>query len=257
MSDNFNRYSLYYDLLYADKDYSSEVRYVRTLIDEYAKMPVSSLLEFGCGTGIHACAFAAQGLNFLGVDLSVEMLEGARARAAIEGLGVERLSFDLGDARKFRVARKFDVVASLFHVLSYQTTEVDLQDMIQTTACHLDTGGLFIFDFWYGPAVLWQRPSVRTKRLSSSEVEVTRLAEPVIHDESNVVDVNYSVFVKELSSNQTHEINETHRMRYLFFPELDRLLNANGFDRMHAEEWLTRKAPSLDSWGVCVVARKR
>lgn len=168
-----------------------------------------------------------------------------------------RLSFDQGDARSFRVARKFDVVTSLFHVLSYQTTEADLQAMMQTSASHLDAGGLFVFDFWYGPAVLWQRPAVRAKRLSNSEVEVTRLTEPVIQDPINVVDVNCSVFVKELASNQTHEIKETHRMRYFFLPEIDRLLNANGFDRMQSEEWLTRKAPSLDSWGVCVVARKR
>jgi SAM-dependent methyltransferase len=253
----FDAYSRYYDLLYRDKDYASEVRYVRTLIDEYATQPVSSLLELGCGTGIHACELAAQGLCVLGVDLSAEMLEGARARAVTQGFNNVRLSFDQGDARSFRVDRKFDVVASLFHVLSYQTTEADLQAMMQTSACHLVADGLFVFDFWYGPAVLWQRPAVRAKRLFNNRVEVTRLAEPIIHDQINVVDVNYSVFIKELASNQTHEIKETHRMRYLFLPEIDRLLDANGFDRLHTEEWLTRKAPSLDSWGVCVVARKR
>lgn len=257
MSANFDHYSRYYDLLYADKDYASEVRYVRTLIDEFAKRPASSLLELGCGTGIHACALAAQGLSVLGVDLSAEMLAGARARAVVQCFDVGRLSFDQGDVRSFRVARKFDVVTSLFHVLSYQTTEADLQAMMQTSASHLDGGGLFVFDFWYGPAVLWQRPAVRAKRLSNREVEVTRLAEPVIHDQINAVDVNYSVFVKDLASNQTHEIKETHRVRYLFLPEIDRLLDANGFDRLQAEEWLTRKSPSLDSWGVCVVARKR
>ena len=257
MSDNFSHYSRYYDLLYADKDYASEVHYIRTLIDEFATLPVSTLLELGCGTGIHACALAAQGLGVLGVDLSAEMLAGARARAVVQGFDVGRLSFDQGDVRSFRVARKFDVVTSLFHVLSYQTTEADLQAMMQTSASHLDGGGLFVFDFWYGPAVLWQRPAVRAKRLSNREVEVTRLAEPVIHDQINAVDVNYSVFVKDLASNQTHEIKETHRVRYLFLPEIDRLLDANGFDRLQAEEWLTRKSPSLDSWGVCVVARKR
>ena len=86
---------------------------------------------------------------------------------------------------------------------------------------------------------------------------MTRLAEPVVHDQINVVDVNYSVFVQELASGQTREIKETHRMRYLFLPEIDRLLGSNGFERAHTEEWLSRKAPSLDSWGVCVVARKR
>ena len=257
MSTNFSDYSAYYDLLYSDKDYQSEVRFLRTLIDQNATQPVQSLLELGCGTGIHARMIAEQGLNVVGVDLSTEMLESASARAATQGFDAGRLSFTQGDARSFRAPRCFDVVASLFHVLSYQTSEADLQAMMQTAAVHLNAEGLFVFDFWYGPAVLWQRPAVRAKRLANERIVITRLAEPVIHDQNNVVDVNYTVFVKEIESGQTHEIKETHRMRYLFLPEIDRLLDANGFDRVVTEEWLTRKAPSFDSWGVCVVARKR
>ena len=257
MSTNFSDYSAYYDLLYSDKDYQSEVRYIRTLIDESSKRPVQSLLELGCGTGIHASLMAEQELSVVGVDLSAEMLEGARARAAIQGFDAGRLSFAQGDARSFRASRCFDAVASLFHVLSYQTSEADLQAMMQTAAVHLNARGLFVFDFWYGPAVLWQRPSVRAKRLVNERIEIMRLAEPVIHDQINVVDVNYTVFVKNRESGKTQEIKETHRMRYLFLPEIDRLLDANGFERVVTEEWLTRKVPSLDSWGVCMVARKR
>ena len=167
-----------------------------------------------------------------------------------------RLSFELGDARSFRSLRRFDVVTSLFHVLSYQATESDLQAMIQTASVHLDAGGLFVFDFWYGPAVLWQRPTMRVKRFSNERILVTRLAEPVVHDTINIVDVNYSVFIKERASDQIQEIKETHRMRYLFLPEIDRLLNANGLELVGVEEWMTRRAPSVDSWGVCVVAKK-
>ena len=257
MKTNFNHYSLYYDLLYADKDYPSEVQYIRGLMDKFATQPISSLLEIGCGTGIHASALAKQGLNVLGIDRSDEMLARARERAVSQGLDDLRLFFGKGDARSFRIDRKFDVVASLFHVLSYQTTEHDLQAMLQTSGFHLNAGGIFLFDFWYGPAVLWQRPVVRSKRLSNNEIQVMRLAEPIIHDQKNVVDVNYTVYVKELVSNQTKEIQETHRMRYFFLPEIDLLLNANGFDRINAQEWLTGKEPSVDSWGVCVVARKR
>ncbi len=257
MSNRFGHYSQYYDLLYADKDYAGEVSYIRALIDEHGAQSHGCLLELGCGTGIHANLLAAQGLDVLGVDMSLDMLVSARERAKAAGHAVARLAFEPGDARSFRTPRRFDVVASLFHVLSYQTTESDLQAMMQTAAVHLDAGGLFVFDFWYGPAVLWQRPAVRAKRLSNDRIVVTRLAEPVVHDDINVVDVNYSVFVQDRASGQTQEIKETHRMRYLFLPEIDRLLGDNGFERVGTEEWMTRKAPSIDSWGVCVVARKK
>jgi SAM-dependent methyltransferase len=257
MSTNFNDYSSYYDLLYSDKNYPAEVEYLRALAAEHSRRPVQSILELGCGTGIHASLMASQGLKILAVDLSSEMLEVARARTMREGFGESQLAFTQGDARSFRVERRFDVVASLFHVLSYQTIEVDLQALMQTAAVHLDADGLFIFDFWYGPAVLWQRPSVRAKRLSNDQIEIMRVAEPVVHDAANLVDVNYTVHIKDIATGEIEEIKETHQMRFLFLPEIDLLLDSNGFDRIDAEEWLSRKPPSLDTWGVCVVARKR
>ncbi|MGO8176209.1 SAM-dependent methyltransferase, partial [Rhizobium ruizarguesonis] len=65
---------------------------------------------------------------------------------------------------------------------------------METVSNHLEDGGIFIFDFWYGPAVLWQRPSTRVKRLENDEISVVRVAESVVHDAENIVDVNYTIF---------------------------------------------------------------
>jgi SAM-dependent methyltransferase len=258
MSDNFGHYSRYYDLLYSDKDYVGETVYIHSLISAHSLIPAASLLELGCGTGIHALMLnATSGLNVLGVDLSETMLESARARAATKGVTEDRVSFHKGDVCSFRIDSKFDVVASLFHVVSYQITERRLNAQFETAATHLNKDGLFIFDFWYGPAVLSQRPSVRTKRLSDEYIAITRLAEPVIRDTENVVEVNYDLFVLDRATGLATELRETHEMRYLFLPEIDLLLGAHGFVRERAEEWMTGKPPSLDSWGVCIVARKQ
>lgn len=258
MSASFAQYSRYYDLLYADKDYAGETAYILSLISAHSLKPAASLLELGCGTGIHALMLNAEaGLNVCGVDLSETMLEGARARAAAKGVTEDRVTFHQGNACNFRINRKFDVVASLFHVVSYQTTEQRLNAQFETAATHLEKDGLFIFDFWYGPAVLSQGPSVRVKRLRDEYLAVTRLAEPVIRDVENVVDVSYDLFVLDQATGLTTEVREMHEMRYLFLPEIDLLLGAHGFVRERAEEWMTGKCPSLDTWGVCVVARKR
>lgn len=258
MSANFRHYSRYYDLLYADKDYASETAYIRSLISAYSCKPPASLLELGCGTGIHALMLNVDaGLNVCGVDLSETMLGIARARAAAYGVTANQVTFHEGNACSFRIDRKFDVVASLFHVVSYQTTEQRLNELFETAATHLDKDGLFIFDFWYGPAVLSQGPSVRAKRLSDEHITVTRLAEPVIRDTENLVKISYSLFVLDRATGVTTEVRETHEMRYLFLPEIDRLLSNHGFERERAEEWMTGKPLSLESWGVCVVARKQ
>lgn len=88
------------------------------------------------------------------------------------------------------VSRQFDAV---IHFISYQTTNDDVSAAFQTARKHLNPGGIFTFDVCYGPAVLMDRPAVRIKRMMDDEIEVTRLAEPVLHPNENLVDVNYHV----------------------------------------------------------------
>lgn len=257
MTASFGLYSEYYDLLYQDKDYSAETQYVWELLNAHLDRPPASILELGAGTGIHAGMLSDYGVNVTGVELSPDMLRAANLRAAGRTNQSSVVQFVEGDARTYRAGKTFDAVISLFHVLSYQTTNKDLLAMLRTAADHLESGGVFLFDFWYGPAVLWQRPTTRVKRWSTERIDVTRLAVPVLHDQANVVDVNYTIFVKENNSDTIGQIEETHRMRYLFLAELDAAMDEMQMERIGAEEWLTRANPSPETWGVCVVARKR
>lgn len=256
----FGAYSRYYNLLYKDKDYAGEAEYLRGLIARHSP-EARTVLDLGCGTGNHASLLARRGLQVTGVDQSEEML--AVARSQIPGPDsvpspapqVPPLSFRQGDIRTVRLGASFDVVLSLFHVMSYQTSNADLRAAFATARVHLKPGGLFIFDCWYGPAVLSDRPSVRVKRLEDEEIRVTRIAEPVLHPNQNVVDVNYHVLVQDKASGALEEMRETHRMRYLFPPELDLLLQEAGLSLVESFEWMTGREPGFDTWGVCFVVR--
>jgi hypothetical protein len=116
------------------------------------------------------------------------------------------------------------------------------------------TGGLVLFDAWYGPAVLSERPAVRHKRLKGEGFEVIRLAEPVLHPNENVVDVNYQIFVKDRVSARTEEIHEQHRMRYLFVPEVELMLGQAGLRLERACEFATDGPLSCATWNVLFVA---
>jgi len=250
---SFVLYSQYYDLLYKDKDYVAEVDYVWALLEKFkTTSPLKSILDLGCGTGIHAELMSRRGLDVYGVELSSSMLSVAKQRSSAKGSG---LSFAQGDARHYRAGRKFDAVISLFHVMSYQIRNDDVRGMLNTASEHLNEGGLFVFDFWFGPAVLWQRPSLRVKRLENERLSVVRIAEPKLHELENVVDVNYTIFAEDRLNGQIEKLEETHRMRYFFLAELDEELGRAGFARLTAEEWLSGATPSKDSWGVTVVAR--
>lgn len=249
----FSDYARYYDLLYRDKDYVAEAAFVHGLLAAHGT-PTGTLLELGCGTGGHAVPLARHGYSVTGYDLSSEMVVEARARAPEELKA--HLEFHVGDVRTLNAGCQFDAVVSLFHVASYQTGDDSIADMLATAARHLRPGGTFLFDFWYGPAVLSQRPSVRVKRLQAEDIEVLRIAEPVEHPNENCVDVNYTVFVTDRVTGAIRMLEETHRMRYFFLPELRLLLSMAGFSISRQVEWLSGSDPSEQSWSVTIVATR-
>lgn len=257
MSQVFDTYARYYDLLYRDKDYAGEAEYVATHIRDQAPH-AKRILELGCGTGAHAEHLAHMGYTVHGVDISETMLARAEARkTALPPEVAARLSFSLGDVRTVRTGATYDAVISLFHVMSYQTANADLEAVFETASAHLQTGGLFLFDFWYGPAVLTQRPEVRIRRLEDEEIKVTRIAEPEIHMNKNVVDVNYTVFIEANAAGLMEQVKETHRMRYLFLPELLRFADEKIWTNFKSFGWMKLRELHQEDWAGLFLATKK
>lgn len=249
MNNNFRLYSSYYDLLYSDKDYSKEAAYVTGLIRAMNSDAVS-ILEYGCGTGNHARYMCEEQFNVTGLERSAEMVVLAKEK------NINGFDPQCADITSFALNKKFDIVTALFHVISYLAENTALVNCFRCTNKHLDIGGHFIFDTWYGPAVYAQKPETRIKRLQNNEIEVVRLAEPVWHYERNTIDVNYEIFVTTKQEKITERFNETHPMRYFTIPEMELLAAHTGFELVKAEEFSTGNAPGTATWGVCFILKK-
>jgi SAM-dependent methyltransferase len=249
MEENFRLYSQYYDLLYLDKNYNAEAAYVVELIKNH--MPTAkSLLELGSGTGKHAKIFAAAGYHVLGIERSSDMV------AIAQKDKTENLSYQIADIIDFQTDQKFDVALSLFHVISYITDNNSLIKTFDQTNQHLNVGGLFIFDVWHSSAVNHQKPEEREKVWKDQKIQVTRKAKPIIYTETNIVNVNYDITIEDLSTHQIDSFKEDHQMRHFCKPEIELLAYATGFELLLTEEWLTKKNPSVDTWGVTYILRK-
>jgi len=69
------------------------------------------------------------------------------------------------------------------------------------------------------------------------------------------VDVNYQVIIRDKVSGEVEDVRETHRMRYLFRPEIEHFLDEAGLRISESAEWITGRQPGFDTWGVCFVVQ--
>lgn len=239
----FEDYSNYYDLLYADKDYAAEVEYIHGLIQREAP-GAKSILNLGCGTGKHDALLVEKGYSITAIDLSETMVDIARKNYA----DLSSVQFHTGDLRTFRSEEKFDVVLSLFHVMSYQVANDDQVAAFETAAYHLKDGGVFLFDCWYGPGVLSDPPHSRLKEVENEQLKITRQTTAHSDVSSNSVNVVFDIDILNKRSGEVFTLTEEHRMRYLFEPEIRFFGESQGLELMHSYKWMTQDSPQRGDW---------
>lgn len=237
----------YYDLFYKEKDYMSEAIYLHQKLIEN-NVTGKNILELGCGTGKHAKKFSEFGYKILGIEKSNAMINAAEK--------IYNFECRQGDIRKIKIDEKFDSVISLFHVISYQTDNESLESVFKKAYESLKVNGIFIFDVWYGPAVIHQKPTIKIKKIITKTNHITRIAEPELVTYKNQVNVKYTFYDLNLSSNQLKISEEIHPMRYFTVPELNYFAKKNGFKILEVKELLTGADPSLDTWGICFILSK-
>ncbi len=251
-------YSQKYDAFYSTKDYANECKLLYNFFRKYASVPIKSIIDLGCGTGGHSLQLAKDGYSVLGVDLSENMLAIAKEKAAQNNLNIK---YVLGNVQNFETSTKFDAAIMMFAVIGYQSKTQELINTLKTTRKLLNKGSIFVFDCWYGPAVLNIKPDARILEINK-EIDGGTKQETIIRYSSgdldclrNICKVNFKV----LQINGDHilsNVDETHIMRYFFLPELKYYLEQSGFSLESVSVFPTvDKIPTENDWNIIVVAK--
>lgn len=242
----FEDYGKYYDLLYCDKDYSLEAKQVHELLYKYKNSEIHSLLDLGCGSGRHDIELQKLGYDITGVDQSETMIEMAQLRGGAD--------YQVGDIRKLTLKKEYDAAVSLFHVISYINSNSELLETFHSTRKLLYKGAIFLFSTWYGPGVLMDLPETRFKEVEDSDIEVKRVAVPVLHRDTNIVDVNYSIIMIDKKTGLANRFGEMHCMRYYFEPEMRLMLDLCGFRLIDVIDEKTLSKVNDNTWTCFFVA---
>lgn len=147
----YTRMAELYDLIYSFKDYASESRTLRDIIEHCARTPrrervpsgQGGLLDVACGTGVHL-SHLREWYDVEGIELSPWMIDVARRR-------LPDVPLHQYDMRYFDLGRRFDAVTCLFSAIGYLRSVGELRKAIATMARHLLPGGLVIVEPWHTP----------------------------------------------------------------------------------------------------------
>ncbi len=245
-------YASLYDRFYTGKDYVAECDLIERMARDHGVKPMRSILDLGCGTGSHALILAERGYEVVGVDRSMDMLSQARAKMVGRGFNAD---FHWDDIRTMNLDRKFDIVVMMFSVIGYQLDNRSVTATLLTAARHLNPGGLFIFDFWYGPAVVHLQPSERAQVIPSSGGHIVRVGSGTLDIGNQTCTVEYRLW-QFCDDRVVVAASETHKVRFFFPMELRLLLDAAGFSCVRMGKFPEFcKDPDETTWNAMIVAR--
>jgi SAM-dependent methyltransferase len=253
MMATFSNYANYYDLFYQEKDYAGEAEEIHKLLSD-KNSKIGTILDLGSGTGRHAIELARKGYTVHGVDNSPRMVE--IAKQAVPDNLQKKLSFQTADARFVTLPRKYDAVISLFHVMSYQVSDNDVESFLNNVSRHIKKGGTFIFDFWCGPGVMKSPPEKRESSFQDDRYFIKRVAEPDLDIKNNRVEVSYTISLKSKTTGREQDFNERHLLRFFFLEEVCSFLENAGFSLVSSSDGKTGEKLDSSSWSGAVHAQK-
>ena len=247
-----SNYASHYDAMYADKDYVAECDLVAAAARSHG-VTLCRVLDVGCGTGGHSLEWGSRSVACVGVDMSPAMINLAEQKAADVQLPAIPV-FQAGDARDFSAPGTFDVATMMFAVLGYMNTNADVRASLDNIRRHLLPGGLFVFDFWYGPAVLSVQPEARVRTIEAEGGQTIRAASTRIDSLRHLAHVNFKLWSLR-DDKYLGFAEETHVMRFFFPQEIELFLNSAQFEMLSLRSFPENGPLTDETWNAVCVAR--
>lgn len=133
----YEKMAKYYDLFYKNKSYEHEIKFLTHFMTDKR-----TVLDVGCGTGIHMHLLEEKGYKVDGLDLSKNMLEIANTRT--------NGKLFQGNLLDYKVSEKYDVIISMFAVFNHLKNYEELEKGILHWYHFLNKDGVLIIDLHNG-----------------------------------------------------------------------------------------------------------
>jgi SAM-dependent methyltransferase len=246
-----------YDAVYADRD---DLGFWRAMAVAAGGGP---LLEIGCGTGRVLLALARAGFEGTGVDLSVTMIERARAKLQAEPPDVRgRVRVVVGDMTAFDLGRRFATIVSPFGGFQHLCTVGEQLACLACCRAHLRPRGTLVLDLFNPSPIptdcLQDEPSDDEDPVTVVEWTHSRRIRwwITVVGYRPAEQINACELVCEIveADGSTRRMTDSFPLRYLFRYELEHLLVRAGFELVDLYGDYDRSPFAAESPGMIAVA---
>jgi SAM-dependent methyltransferase len=254
-----------YDLIaeFYDEDMGQNVS--TDSVDFYARQcsPVKNpILELGCGTGRITLPLVKNGLEVVGLDLSLPMLRvlQRKARTMLSQEEQGRLRFIVMNMRRYRFKCHFPRILCPYSAFTYLVEEEARRQALASIRAHLDRDGLFILDIFIPSPEVMGRPDdylyhdYRRVLPDGTVLERTKRIVKEVGRRVNLVTRYYRFMNAE--GMELRKIKTKSAIRYYYPDELAEFLRLNGFQIVEIQGDFSGQRYDLKSKTAVFIARR-
>ena len=132
-----------YEIAFSFRDIPREVDVLEEAARRFAEIPVKTFLEIGCGNSPHMEELTGRGYDFIGIDISDEMLTYSKEKARKRGVYAQFLKANMVD---FQIDKTVDFAFVMLGSLFVNSSD-ELVSHFDAVARTLRPGGLYLLDW--------------------------------------------------------------------------------------------------------------
>ncbi len=239
---SYTAFSAFYDrLMAADFDYGKIADHIENLLD-LCGCDAKLVCELACGTGNVTIPLAKRGYDMIAADISPDMLDIARKKAADENLS--DILFLNQNMTKIDLYGTVDAFLCMIDGINYCIAPEPLFNMFKKIkTCFLESGGVFIFDI---SSEYKLRNTVGNNTFVYNGDDIFYTWENRFIEKKRLSDM-YLTFFTRAGDGMYKRFAERHLQRAYTAAELTKMLRAAGFEKIAVYDGFSFNSPRPDS----------
>lgn len=210
------------------------------------------VVELGCGTGSFTQIMKKKGYDIMGIDMSPEMLNIARNKAAEAGLDIMYLEQDMRELDLYCTA---GTIVSVCDSINYLLEDEDVIETFRLVNNFLYPGGIFIFDF---NTLYKYRDVIGDATIAENREDCSFIWDNYYHEEEHINEYDLTIFVRTSGEEDVfRRFSETHYQRGYTVEDMKYYLKEAGLELVTIVDADTHKAPTAESQRIYIVAREK